>query len=331
MEEIIDNKKVVSYYTGFLSSLSNKNDPVKSSLDGFSIKKRKNIYPKVLTKKKASEKGVWWFLDLLDVFYIAERQGIVKDIIVHGSYGDFSNTNFSDIEATIIIDDSVVFDIDKRVRLSSWISNHFNKFIVRVDPTQHHGVFFLWKNLIDNYSELILPFSAYESCWSINGIALNFCSTDDLSVVKKESLFRLESTLKKLANPKKYFFSYGFSDYSVKRYLSNLLLVPAFYYQSEGYLLNKKDAINRFKMEFPGFLIKSLSCATDIRNSWPRQSEVLRLLRPFLIRGSIPQGRLDLMLLALLSPRHRKFKENYLPFMISESGKLLRFFFENNK
>lgn len=307
-------KCVIDYYLRFLAEL---HEPVMWSgnriPNKFSGVKKINkcITPPIMTEERARIEGFWWFKNLLNIFCIAENQGIVRDIVVHGSYGDFSMTRFSDIEMTIYIDESVFHDFSKKKLLSRWIKKHLNKLIVRVDPIQHHGAFYVWPGLLRKYSELILPCCAYNSCWSLRGEKLDFLAIDDVNYLRKESVLKLKSTLRKLSHPELSFFRLGLNDYSMKRYLSNLMLVPAFYYQSKGELVSKKDAIVRFIDEFPNGFTESLLKAGEAREHWSGQYRFLRFIRPIFFSREIPQGRLDLIFLAAFSYSGNKNFENY--------------------
>lgn len=322
-------------YQGFVSEL---HKPEISSNHDFRItslpqeKTKKCITPAVMTGKKARQEEIWWFSELVRIFFIAKESEIVQDLIVHGSYGDFSTTEFSDLEITVLIHESVLLDVKKKERLSRWVKNHLNKLIVKIDPTQHHGAFYVWPSLLEEYSELILPCCAYDSCWSLEGSRIDFFVINDVEALKKESRLRLRTTLKKLSNPEVNFFNYGYSYYSIKRYISNLLLVPAFYYQSQGLLINKKEGICRFVNECPGALSDSMINATELRNHWPKQSKALKYTRSLVVSERIPQGRLDMYLLSAFrnSSLEQGFKKKVLANSKKGSTDFLEFLSEGN-
>lgn len=274
----------------------------------------KCIHPLKMTKYKAKQKNLWWYGALLEIFYIAKNLEVVQDIIVHGSYGDFSTTAFSDIELTVLVDDSVFLDFRKKREFSKWVRKKLHKFIVKVDPLQHHGAFYVWSNISNEYSELILPCSAYDSCWSLTGSKLYFSITDDVEILKKESKIRLKDTLNRLSHPDRHFFRLGFNDYSLKRYLSNFMLVPTFYYQNRGSAINKKQSIDKFLNEFPGLFSEALLMATRFRDMWPNKSNILKILRPLIVSQKIPQGKLDILFLSFFFHRqlNKKFENQFL-------------------
>ncbi|MPX90678.1 hypothetical protein [Salinivibrio sp. VYel1] len=329
---VTPSKQILNYYQILTSSLCTLDN-----VSNIKIPYRKNkvkyntIQPLKINRSGAEANGIWWYSELVKVFNYAQEKDLIKDIIIHGSYGDFSTTNFSDLEATIVVNEKVFFDSSKKIAFSNWLEKKFNKLIIRVDPIQHHGAFFLWDSLCKQYSEIILPLSSYNACWSLTGESVDVFSYDDIESIAKESRERLEKTLENLSNPWRNFFRFGFNNYAIKRYVSNLLLVPAFYYQSQGRVLNKKDAINQFEKDFPCTYYRSIYDASVIRDSWSKPPRLLGFLRASIISKKIPSGRFDLLLLATLSGRNSHFKENILPRMILDSENLLEFFIENSQ
>lgn len=265
--------------------------------------KNELVTPLLMTEGKAASEGVWWYSQLKDVFSAGKKQGIIKDLIVHGSHGDFSTTEFSDLEVTVLIDESVFFSCNKKNKLSVWVKGSLNKLIVKVDPLQHHGAFFVWEDLLRNYSNSILPVCAYHTCWSVTGQSLQFNSVSDVDCVAVESLRRLKSTLYRISDPRKYFFRFGYNEYSVKRYLSNIMLIPAFYYQSKGFIFNKRESIEKFLEERSGLFSEAILMATEIRYEWPKPPRLLKLVRPWFVSTKIPQGKHDIILLSMFSDR----------------------------
>ena len=292
---------------------------------------KKTVKPLKITDRLAGAEGVWWYCELLELYSEAKDLGIVWDIIVHGSYGDFSTTNFSDLELTVIVSPAVMNDRELKLRFSNWVKGRLNKFIVKVDPIQHHGAFYIWPQLQKFYSELILPCSSYDSCWSITGSQYDFFVVDDVDSVKLASHYRLKLTLQKLITPERYFFRFGYCDYSIKQYLSNLMLVPAFYYQSKGESLNKKSAIQRFYNEKVGFFSRILQDASDLRESWPASSKVLRRVRPIFVSDNIPQNSLDIIALSLFRNRliGGRFRREFMPNAIKWADEFLELIGEN--
>jgi len=100
-------------------------------------------------------------------------------------------------------------------------------------------------------------------------------------------------TLTSLASFERNFFHFGITPYSIKRLLSNLMLVPAFLIQSKSQMCTKKDAIDRV-YELSIYQISDvIDFSTQTRESWPETPDWLGFLRSRFVSSRIPSGRLD--------------------------------------
>lgn len=327
-------KNAFNVYQKFLSELHNK----EMWTDGFEFfnSERKSysslaVSPELMTKEKAYIKDIWWYDKLISVFLLGKELGVIEDLIIHGSFGDFSNTKFSDLEITVLLNEEVFTDIDKKRNFSTWVEKYLNQFIVQVDPLQHHGAFFVWKRLLSHYSDLIIPACVYRTCWSLTGQSLHFNLVDSIQKVSAISSSRLKSTLYSVAKPRRSFFRFGYNDYSIKRYMSNIMLVPAFYYQSKGYVIDKPKSISLFLEEHPGFFSDAIIMATNLRDEWPESSKLLKYTRPRVIFDKIPQGKLDILLLSFFTHKNlvSNFKSSLLPAATKGAIQLLEGLDEN--
>ncbi|MGD7033802.1 hypothetical protein [Methylotuvimicrobium buryatense] len=249
-------------------------------------------------KNLPQSKSIFFLDSLKELDSYLSSLTIYETLIIHGSFGDFSFTEYSDLEITIVLGD--VFCIKESTVSNQLvaINKMVNELIIKVDPLQHHGAFFINKYDISNYNESILPLCAYDNCWSLTSKEMEFTisnSVDDTKIVSRK---HLELTLDRLRNPE-LFFRYGIGMYSIKQLLSNFLMVPVYYYQSKGVLLNKKQAIHRFSEDFHEIFNSTLSIATYLRNTWPVSPNWIKLLRNHTIYEKIPQNKVDLILINL--------------------------------
>jgi len=200
---------------------------------------------------------------LKDVFEIAKRKSLITNLIVHGSHGDRTNCNYSDIDLTLVINDNVLESFSKLEQLRKWLRNDFLPVSLSFDPLQHHGPFFLWGNLIENYIEEILPIDAYSYSWAMESITIDF--NIQKAAVRSNNV-ALKSALN-LQNESK-FFSNGYTMFAMKRYLSNLMLIPALYWSDIGKPMFKADSFQPFYDKF-GPASNSIKIASKIREEWP--------------------------------------------------------------
>ena len=221
-----------------------------------------------------SERGrIWWFDALRAVQKEGKREGVVRNIIVHGSYGDVTQCNFSDVDLTVVINESCLCDGELLRTLQRWLWKRLHRVVQSVDPLQHHGPFFLWERLIRDYSEAVLPVAAYESAWAVEPAALRFtCHADNkarpipASVAMCESLVGRIPLGLRLGNM-----------FSLKQYLSRLLLVPALYAADNGHPLHKAASFPPFYLRFPE-ASQPVKAASEIRATWPATPGWFRVL-----------------------------------------------------
>ena len=192
----------------------------------------------------------------------AKDENLVSNIIVHGSHGDQTSNNYSDIDMTLILDDEIFTLSNKLSKLQKWLRNDLLPVVISMDPLQHHGPFFLWPNLIENYTEEILPVDVYQNAWAMEPLTLSFSSKPSNKIGNKA--YR---ALKNLQDDSK-FFHRGYTMYNIKRYLSNLMLVPALYWSDLGRPMFKGDSFEPFYKKF-GSAATSIQVASEIRQKWP--------------------------------------------------------------
>ena len=189
--------------------------------------------------------------------------------------------------------------------------------MLKRDPLQHHGAFFLWPELLGNYNENILPLSTYKDCWSINGFETNFIIDEFFD--DNRSRLNFTRTILSLLNPENNFFRYGMNPYSIKRLLSNFMLIPAYFFQSQGIVINKKQSISEIFDIAPQSIRDAIILATDIRNEWPSSPFWLGKMRSRFIRGrgNIPGGRADMVLTMIYRKKRieQRFKKDFLPLL----------------
>lgn len=274
------------------------------------------VSPLSVTTNFLADRSITWSPRLFSVFESGRDAGVVSDIVVHGSFGDFTQTRFSDIELTIILNSSIECDTAQASKLRKWIIKDLNALILNVDPLQHHGAFFIWPSFANCYDEAVLPVAAYRDCWSCCGSSFSLAVKRDIKECREINETRFYQTVESLLAAKTRFFRYGYSLYAIKRFLSNLFMLPVYRLQSKGMEVNKREALSRLEeCAFPGSLISALQKATDMRADWPESSSALQGLRKAVIRGRIPQGRIDNLVCSTFRKKEisREFKENVLP------------------
>ena len=98
-----------------------------------------------------------WLSSLRDCIAPVRDKEIVQNAIIHGSYGDYTYTPFSDLEITLVLCDGAATNPRKLDELRRWRIRKLNPLLVRIDPLQHHGPFYVWPELLRGYDESIMP------------------------------------------------------------------------------------------------------------------------------------------------------------------------------
>ncbi|WP_200285031.1 hypothetical protein [Rhabdochromatium marinum] len=252
------------------------------------------------------------FEEIMD-YNIKNKLGL--DLVVHGSYGDFTYNNFSDLELTVIFN-KPYNKIDKKSAINI-INRKIHKLCITVDPLQHHGPFFITSKDILCYKPKSLPLEAYQSCWSLRDVNIKFHLKNTDSEFEEISKWRYRKTIDALREPKKSFFKHGKNLYSIKRMLSNFFMIPVYSANANGMRIEKREAIEQAANIFPDYFIMALKCGTDIRSSWPKKNNLLSYIRKKIVRDRIPQGNFDLVSTKFFREKiiEHKIEEDFLPLL----------------
>ncbi|MBF2052867.1 MAG: hypothetical protein IGS03_05295 [Candidatus Sericytochromatia bacterium] len=309
-------KKTDLEYTHIVSNLlkgksiclPSKDDTIKLQKQSIQVPAYKEII--------RAHKTIPWYSELALIYEEAYSAELVRNIIIHGSYGDFSPTHFSDLEISVILNHKVFLSKEKTLALNKWLRSSLNKLILKVDPLQHHGAFFLWDQLLKHYDEHILPVSAYDNAWAILPEKLDFYIERSIANKVEISHKKYLHTLNAILTYQKTFFQQGVNLYSIKRMLSNFFMLPVFYFQSHGMPINKKQALEliRQKNLCPSFYL-ALDLASEIRNSWPPHTHQMFWLRSCVFNGRFNQNRINAFILNTFQNKHikQKFQSEFLP------------------
>ena len=90
-----------------------------------------------------------------------ETLGVISNIVVHGSFGDYTAVPYSDVDLTLILRDGVIEDKQRLKQARRFITRRIIPFTLSIDPLQHHGPFVLWRQLQEDYNQAILPANVY--------------------------------------------------------------------------------------------------------------------------------------------------------------------------
>jgi hypothetical protein len=267
-QEQLEDKKLQLYrrIAGFLDGqLERSAAPVWNSSDGA---RPESVEREISVVRMPQATSLEWFSRLRTIFARGVDRRLVRNIIVHGSYGDFTYTSYSDLDLTVVTTDRVVEQEENIVKLRNWVECYLWPMMLAVDPLQHHGPFYLWQDLRDTYPENILPVQAYQEAWAMMGQRLKFRIAKRSSKKLSARQDLCVGHCKRLMNPEKQFFERGMSMYSLKNYLSNLMLLPCRYWQQMGRPMHKSRCFDPFYRKFPT-VSRPIRMAACLRRRWP--------------------------------------------------------------
>lgn len=222
-----------------------------------------------------------WYAEFASLVEAGQATGILTNAMVHGSHGDFSTTPFSDLDCTLILSSAVFDDPATHARFRSWLKK-FYILLYKIDPLQHHGPFYLWPSLMQGYANSILPLSVYEKSWAIEPVDFS------VKMLRQEPPEHLPENQQQalclqlcnnLLNSRRLLFRLGYNLFAMKRYLSYLMLVPAFYYTDIGTPVRKADSFALFENEFDE-VSAIVRKASELRRNWPQIPSWFSSIRP---------------------------------------------------
>jgi len=189
----------------------------------------------------------------------SESNGLISNILVHGSAGDHSSIDFSDLDATLLIPDNVIYSQSGLNNLKGYLKSKVLPFLYSYDRSQHHGFFLLWPELCKAYDEAILPPIVYTNAWALYPIDLEITSTCNNSKGRFENMLSKISTR---IQSKRFW-----SPYTFKNLISHLLIIPSIYYTEQGLSLLKQNSFSLFCSEFPEYEV-IYEFASKERSNW---------------------------------------------------------------
>ena len=216
-----------------------------------------------------------WFDRLNHHYQQGRQQQLLTNLLAHGSVGDFTTTPYSDFDFTIVLSNDVLKNESRYREYRRWLKILY-RLLFRIDPLQHHGPFYLWDDLIKQYANSILPLAVYEDAWAMESFQAEFCVCREPS--EQESRISL-NLCRNLTNAKRLLFRLGYNRFAIKRYLSYVMLIPAFYYTDIGQPMKKADSFEPFFKDF-GSIARPIQIASEARQSWPVNPSWFNLIAP---------------------------------------------------
>jgi hypothetical protein len=222
--------------------------------------------------------------------------------IIHGSISDNTTNSFSDFDGVLIFDNDQLINTSSIYSLRKIVKDT-QKMMMNFDALQHHGWMILEKKELLNYNNTIFPSVIFEDACiiypsSYNSISLHINEQDNPKIPFLNLSKSIENKLILKSNLK-YFYFY-------KNLVSEILLLPATYYQAiNGNPINKKDSFIESKNIFNNAKWEVIENFENLRKSWDQsnldKSKELKALKYKIIkkyslslRSRTPQYYLDI-------------------------------------
>jgi hypothetical protein len=248
---------IANYYQNFHAYLHGlASDPGNFQMPKASMQS----YAQAVTVNTVVPEAYQWLYRRLCMI-VEQQEPLIENIIVQGSYGDFTNNNYSDLDIILYLDQSVVESQQKRQLLRKFIQKRMMPLIYSIDPLQHHGVFLLWPELCDGYIESILPLVVYSKAWAVRKFETGFKCTTQKMLPRTPNL--IQTILRESGR-----IGRRINFYYLKRLTSHIMIMPCLYFMDQGIYLHKANSFEPFVQQFPKtkHLFDDVS---EIRNKWP--------------------------------------------------------------
>ncbi|MGB6484421.1 MAG: nucleotidyltransferase domain-containing protein [Candidatus Acidiferrales bacterium] len=188
----------------------------------------------------------------------------VYSLLLHGSQASNEVMPFSDIDVVAILDDSLLHT-PLAIKKDVLALRRFCRWMFSQDPLMHHGLMFIALSEFSHYDESFLPIQTLVEAKSI-------CGNCRIRIIKGNSAD--VNAAGKLRRSLYWLCQYDFNlhhfqqDYSLKEFISGILLLPAQYLASAGRFMTKRDSFKIAYTEFPKIDWSVIQRAEEIRAKW---------------------------------------------------------------
>jgi hypothetical protein len=202
----------------------------------------------------------------------------------HGSMGSQDFTGYSDIDLLLVLSESASHDAQALLQIRDVVGPVCRE-VYCYDVLQHHGVFLISEIDFDYYPEAYLPTEVLK-----NGSVL--CGDQRLSLCVRDSHFdairsylMTTSMLRSWVHNKEKLTNLD----RIKRFNSNLLLLPCLYLETRGVFCYKRESFDLIAPFLSDAARLSLQVASRVRNQWTRTGLHYSCERMFIRTGLFPQ------------------------------------------
>ncbi|MFM9052859.1 MAG: hypothetical protein ACKOKF_11170 [Bacteroidota bacterium] len=198
--------------------------------------------------------------------------GHLLSVLLHGSQADGRVTGYSDVDALVILRDSIFDDPESLVKVARQLCLA-KKYMYRIDPLQHHGWFVLTERDLSCFPEAVLPLEALAEARRLTGEAhLRIRIAEKKSSIYEAEAVRVLDRLTRIVLDKRF----PRNHFALKSILSECMMLPVLYLQardSKGYSKRVSfiDAKKDFSAEDWSVIgeLSAIRAGWSLHLSWP--------------------------------------------------------------
>lgn len=186
-------------------------------------------------------------------------------MVVHESfaYGDFI-PGYSDCDLYAIIKKDVLFSVPRLEKLRCQMIK-ISSYLYSMDFFQHHGVLLCTEIDLKAYPGNFLPLFLVARGRKLSGQCCNIIAFET-----KNKIALFKAFVSRVKGIRKLLEKKDLDLFSVKNLFQNMVMLPVnFYTLKDRRGIDKKEALSRFKKEYPELYAKALHPITRIRSEWP--------------------------------------------------------------
>lgn len=190
----------------------------------------------------------------------------IAHVLLHGSQATCDACAFSDVDVVAVVEDRRGFSAEQHARAARELRKLLHA-VYRYDPLMHHGLMFFPASRLDAYDQSFLPLETLALAYPLHGpheIALHPVPPDAQAL--RARVRNSANVLRTLVRGR----AYERGDYAYKRFLSNVLLLPALIAAARGHFVYKRKSFAIAHEWFTGAQWSAIERAEALRASWTR-------------------------------------------------------------
>lgn len=195
-----------------------------------------------------------------------ERLRPVRHIILHGSQATGDACAFSDVDIVVVLDDSRECTATEHRNAVHELKRLLHA-VYRLDTLMHHGLMFALASDFQQYDQSFLPVETFRRSHALYGPAMLPVRVVEPNGEKvRRRAQRAIALLREQAETD----AWQLNDYAFKRFISNVLLVPALVAAVRGRYVYKKDSFGIVQEWFTPLDWTGIARAEEFRTMWIR-------------------------------------------------------------